>query len=183
MGSVNPLQKCIERNVNNRGRMKGLRRCLTGLLVVAFATVSLLSCGIHPNTEHIVSIYKDACIVPYTDYTYKTGEAITFQVDKESFFIPKGFETDLASIPRWYWTFLSPQYSAFVTPSIIHDYFYRCSNLKSRKFADEVFYYALKEKGVSDYTAAKFFLAVRLFGAHSYAKTLPCTPEMMVDYE
>ena len=163
--------------------MKGFHRLIIGCLMAALVSVSLLSCGIHPSNEHTVTIFQEACIVPYTDFIYKTGESITFKVDKESFLIPKGFETDLASIPRWYWTFLSPQYSAFVTPSIIHDYFYRCSNLKSRKFADEVFYYALKNKGVSDYTAAKFFLAVRLFGAHSYSKTLPCTPEMVEDYE
>jgi hypothetical protein len=95
-------------------------------------------------------------------------------IDDEPFEVPNNFETDLASIPRWYWIILSPQYSAFVAPGILHDYFYRCANLKTRKYADEVFYYALLQQGVTKYTASKFYLAVRLFGAHSYSKSLPC---------
>ena len=138
--------------------------------IIFIIGIALLASCISPYQRHKVLLYKDTCIIPFSDYTYKTGEDIHFVVDDHKYTIPKGFETDLASIPRWYWTFLSPQYSAFVTPSIIHDYFYRCDTHKSRKFADEVLFYSLKEKGISNYTASMFYVAVRIFGFYYYHK-------------
>ena len=136
-------------------------------LIAAFTAI--VACTIKPMSYHDVDIKNQVCIEPYTQYTYRLGRDLLVVIDHEQFIIPKGFKTDLASIPRWYWTFLSPQYSAFVEPSIIHDYFYRCANLKDRAYADEVFYYSLLKMGVTKYTASKFYFAVRMFGAHSYS--------------
>lgn len=142
-------------------------------LFLSGSILLLTSCYLEPQF-HNVKIHNDGCIYPETRYTYKTGNKISFQVDGELFVIPANFETDLASIPRWYWSILAPQYSAFMTPSIIHDYFYRCSNAETRNFADEVLYYSLINNGVSKITAYEFYIAVRLFGAHSYFKSKIC---------
>ncbi len=153
--------------------MKIIAFWIAGLILLFSTILFLFSCAT-PKKVYQVYFDNSVCIMPYSDYTYKTGSEIDIIIDNELFTIPTGFETDLASIPRWYWSFLSPQYSAFVTPSIIHDYFYRCENLKNRDFADSVFYYALLNNGVSRYTASKFYMAVRLFGAHSYSKDKEC---------
>ena len=144
------------------------------LLSSVIFVISLSACADVIHSHYKVTYNRDVGIKPHTDYTYKTDKPMHVYIDDEIFIIPKDFETDLASIPRWYWMILSPQYSAFVYPSIIHDYFYRCANLKDRAFADEVFYKALRANGVSKYTSLKFYLAVRFFGAHSYSKSLAC---------
>jgi hypothetical protein len=90
--------------------------------------------------------------------------------DKYIFEVPENFDTDLASIPRWFWSILSPQYSAFVYPAILHDYLYHCPGNLPRAFADDVFFSALITEGVSQFTASKMYMAVRLFGQHNYHK-------------
>ena len=145
---------------------------LLSLVVLAYQT----GCNLTPIPNYHLFVSGETCIKPYSRYTYKLGNALDVSVNGEHFIIQAGFETDLASIPRWYWTFLAPQYSAFVTPSIIHDYFYRCVNNKDRRFADSIFYYALINNGVSKHTAYKLYVAVRIFGAHAYVKDKLCTP-------
>lgn len=142
----------------------------------------LISCTCRPLNHYDITFKTTACIKPYSEFTYKLGKPLNINIDGEDFTIPAGFETDLASIPRWYWMVLAPQYSAFMEPSIVHDYFYRCANYKTRGFADDVFYYALLKKGVSRKTASQFYLAVRMFGAHSYTKSLPCDQEERTAY-
>jgi len=96
-------------------------------------------------------------------------------IDGDYYVIPAGFQTDLASVPRILWSIIAPNYAAFVAPAILHDYLYSCGNLGDRRFADEVLYNALKAQEVSTYTAMKFYMAVRLFGAsHFNSRNMEC---------
>ncbi len=90
-------------------------------------------------------------------------------IDDKKYTVPKDFETDLASVPRLLWPIFAPQYSGFVAPAILHDYLYRCPNDITRQFADEVLYSALITENVTAFTASKFYLGVRLFGASHFA--------------
>lgn len=66
--------------------------------------------------------------------------------DGQIIIIPKGFTTDLMSIPRWLWSILSPFDSALIG-DIIHDYlytdkltqiqFFNNNIYQAQKFADE----------------------------------------------
>ena len=49
--------------------------------------------------------------------------------------IPKGFKTDLSSVPNFLWPVLSP-YGDFLLAAIIHDYLY-VKDYISQKFADK----------------------------------------------
>lgn len=89
-------------------------------------------------------------------------------IDDKKYTVPKDFETDLASVPRLLWPIFAPQYSGFVAPAILHDYLYRCPNDITRQFADEVLYSALITENVTAFTASKFYLGVRLFGASHF---------------
>lgn len=113
---------------------------------------------------HQVIFKNETCIVPIKGYNYRTCKAIKVSIDGKKYTIPKNFETDLASIPRFLWPILAPQYAGFVSPSILHDYLYRCKNNITRQFADEVLYSALIAENVTAFTASKFYLGVRLFG-------------------
>ncbi len=102
--------------------------------------------------------------MPVIGYEYKTCKSIRVTIDDKKYMVPKGFETDLASVPRILWPILAPQYSGFVAPAILHDYLYHCGNKITRQFADEVMYSALISENVTPFIASKFYLGVRLFG-------------------
>lgn len=144
--------------------MKLVRHGLVFLSSIYLSLSFLVGCA----HFHQVIFTNDACIIPFIGYEYKTCRDMRVTIDGKKFIIPKGFETDLASIPRIFWPILAPQYSGFVAPAILHDYLYRCNNHLTRKFADEVLYSALIIEDVTAFTASKFFVAVRVFGESHY---------------
>jgi len=95
-------------------------------------------------------------------------------IDDQTFIVPRHFNSDLASIPRWYWPILSPRHSKLVYPGILHDYLYSCPANLSREYTDRVLFSALISEGVSRYTAYKMYYAVRLFGASHFKSDNYC---------
>jgi hypothetical protein len=80
--------------------------------------------------------------------------------------IPKGFKTDLASIPRVLWS-IFPPFGNYTTPAVIHDHAYKtCYN--SRAEADKEFRDNCKAYGTPSWKANSFYGAVRLFGRSHY---------------
>lgn len=93
--------------------------------------------------------------------------------------VPKHSRSDLASIPKWCrWVISNDDYRVR-KPALIHDEMYnRNGRLKgffwekryhyavkiSRKKADDIFYRALVEEGMSKLKARLMWLAVRAFG-------------------
>lgn len=141
-----------------------LRQGLVFIFTIYLSLVYVAGCAhFHP-----VVFLNQACIVPFKGYNYKTCAAIRVTVDGKTYTVPKDFETDLASVPRLLWPVFAPQYSDFVAPAILHDYLYRCPHNISRQFADEVLYSALITQNITPFTASKFYLGVRLFGAHHF---------------
>ena len=135
-------------------------------LIMLLIMITLYGCKSSVPVE--IEFYNRPCIIPHKQYSYKTCHAIFVAVDKEVVTIPDGFETDLASIPRWYWAVSNPSNSDFMGASILHDYLYRCTSSYTRTEADSIFYYALRGKDVSVYTSYKMYLAVRLFGGRNF---------------
>lgn len=144
--------------------MQKLKYPLVALCIIYLFLIFLVSCA----KPHQVEFLSQACIVPVSGYEYKTCEPIVLIIDQERYVIPKDFETDLASIPRLLWPVLSPRYTSFVEPAILHDYLYQCAGFNNRKYADEILYSALLSKNVTKFTAIKFYIGVRLFGAFHY---------------
>lgn len=140
--------------------MKIVRQGLLFIFTVYLSLVYMAGCA----NFHQVKFLNQTCIIPLSHYNYKTCKAIRVSIDERKYIIPKDFQTDLASIPRFLWPVFAPQYSGFVSPSILHDYLYRCRTDVTRQFADEVLYSALITKNVPAFIASKFYLGVRLFG-------------------
>jgi hypothetical protein len=80
--------------------------------------------------------------------------------------VPKGFVTDLASIPRAFWSLLRPD-GEYVYAAIIHDYLY-WTQKTSREDADLIFRLAMKDFEVDAATAITIYKAVRLAGGSSW---------------
>lgn len=124
----------------------------------------------YPDIKYLVK----PCIIPMADYRFKTCEDWYFRIDDTTYLVPKGFVTDLASIPRWFWSILPPQRTEFIAPAIMHDFIYHSPNGLSRRMADIAFYQGLREEGVDKTTSFKMWLGVRLGGWMFFNKHPDC---------
>lgn len=81
-------------------------------------------------------------------------------------YVPAGFETDFASIPRPLWNIFPPT-GKYGKAAVIHDFLYRKSGVPREK-ADKIFLEAMECLGVGWWTRQTIYRAVRLFGGHAY---------------
>lgn len=77
--------------------------------------------------------------------------------------IPKGFVTDFASIPKWYWHYGLSPHGRYSKAAIVHDYLYwvQCC---TKKQADNILLIAMKESGVPAFDRIKIHRGVQLRG-------------------
>ena len=121
----------------------------------------------------------------YRTLTYRPGDMV------HSIEVPKGFVTDLASIPRWGWIILPPD-GPWVKAAIIHDYLYATGGTGvwkghdrsidrpadySRKEADEILREAMENRGVGPIRRTIIYLAVRIGGSRGWSRPKPRTLE------
>lgn len=117
--------------------------------------------------------YLNMCrLTPYKDYSFQLTDPFMVSIDSRLITIPRGFITDLASIPRFLWSFYSPSETVTILPAVIHDYMYSCVTEYNRYEADNIFYYALRENGMRKFKALKYYYAVRWFGWAHYKPIL-----------
>ena len=83
-----------------------------------------------------------------------------------SFVVPRGFESDGASVPRFFWRFIFPPLDPkAVRAGVAHDWIYRRQPPGwTRKDADLMFLCYLIEDGVELSRARMAYWGVRLFG-------------------
>jgi len=79
--------------------------------------------------------------------------------------VPKGFSTDLDSVPRIPFAYAWLKGRA-VKSAVIHDWLY--SKRHDRKEADKIFLEAMEEEGVPSWRRLPIYLAVRAFGWLAY---------------
>jgi hypothetical protein len=97
------------------------------------------------------------------------------EVAQQTFTVPAGFRTDLASVPRLplaFWLFGAVADEA----AVVHDYLYS-ERLVSRKMADEVLAEAMKATGVTWWRRGPMWLGVRLFGGERWEDAAPVVPD------
>ncbi|MCS3689390.1 DUF1353 domain-containing protein [Bradyrhizobium elkanii] len=80
--------------------------------------------------------------------------------------VPKGFVTDLASIPRVFWSLLRPD-GEYAHAAVIHDYLY-WTQLRPRDVADEILRRDMHDLHVDRSTVTKIHAAVRTFGGSAW---------------
>jgi len=107
--------------------------------------------------------------------TWKTARAFTYFVGEEysedRIVVPKGFETDLASVP-WPASMLIPKSGKYNPAAVLHDYI--CSTQeRPRAECDRIFLEAMEVVGVPLVKRRIMYRAVRMFGwiswrNHSY---------------
>ena len=97
---------------------------------------------------------------------WKVARDFDFVYNDVIYTVQKGFETDLASTPRFAWA-VFPKSGIYTEAAVIHDFLYRDSG-NARKTCDKIFKKALRYCGVGTIRANLMYQAVRLGGSSSY---------------
>lgn len=110
---------------------------------------------------------------PYGDRKWILKEEYVYEINGYCLKVPKGFVTDLASVPRVLWVFFPP-YGKYTEAAVVHDYLYSEINDTgiNRELADKIFNHIMKELGVSFYKRNSMYRAVRTFGEASWKPKL-----------
>lgn len=101
-------------------------------------------------------------IIDNEDGTFTLAKNLEFM----SYSIPKGFQTDFASVPKSLHWFVEP-YGKHSKAAVLHDYLYTTLGGKynlTRKECDQTFYHALVKCGVLRWKAYVMYKAVRIAG-------------------
>jgi hypothetical protein len=106
----------------------------------------------------------DADLIKESPPTWRLNEPVVYQSDAagQTFTVPAGFVTDLASVPRWPLVYLLAGGTANQA-SVVHDFLYS-THLVTRDVADAVLREASLLTGVAAWRAALMFYGVRAFG-------------------
>ena len=83
--------------------------------------------------------------------------------------VPKGFTTDLESIPRWLPLIYAMLYGIAHAASVIHDYLYTLA-IVTRRNADAVLYEAIVATGQPQWKAWLIWIGVRMGGGVAWKK-------------
>jgi hypothetical protein len=79
---------------------------------------------------------------------------------------PTGFVTDLASVPRPFFSIFRPD-GRYAHAAVIHDYLY-WTQATSKDVADQIFYQDMTDTGISPIQKNALYLAVSTFGEQSW---------------
>lgn len=103
---------------------------------------------------------------------YELNEAFIVEFNQGIMVIPKGFQTDLASVPECFWWW---RWGKFDIAAIAHDFFYEFGcrvdsngnkTYLTKQEADKIFYELMLALKVNKITAKLMYLAVILFGKY-----------------
>lgn len=115
-------------------------------------------------SKFLTPLKLEAAAVQNDDGQWMVAEPLIYQSDVagQTFTVPAGFLTDLASVPRLpfaYWLTGGTANAA----AVVHDYLYSTRKV-SRKVADDVLAEASAVTGVPAWRRGLMWAAVRLFG-------------------
>ena len=110
-----------------------------------------------------VAVLGDGRVRLLEDVTFEIQDLCGVRVEID---VPKGFESDGASIPRMFWSIVGhPMSGGPLRAALIHDHL--CNEARTpraRRFADTIFVWVLEESGVPQWRRLAMFWAVRLYG-------------------
>jgi len=100
--------------------------------------------------------YSDILLQPLKDHKFKVAKPFAFRDIR----IPKDFVTDVASVPRVFWSLLPQNHTDYLPCAILHDYLCDKDNYKK---ADKHFKECLECLNVSKFTRYIMYYAVRIY--------------------
>lgn len=133
------------------------------LVVLFLFCAALSSCR---NQQHAIKVeyMAEPCLIPTASGKWKLCDNMIIHIDNTYHAVPRGFKTDLASIPRPLWWLYSPTDFDSIASAVLHDWHYCCAPNVTRLQADEVFYYGLIAQGMPKARASLYYYGVRSWG-------------------
>lgn len=101
-------------------------------------------------------------LTPLGGRKWEVNQEYTTEVFGKTVVIPKGFISDLATIPFFLWPFLPP-YGRYTEGAVVHDYIYLRVDF-SRKECDDIFLEVMRRCRTSEFTAQVIYRTVRAVG-------------------
>ena len=103
------------------------------------------------------------------DKRWYTRSDLHLTIGKLKITIPSGFVTDLASVPRAFWSFFPP-FGKYTTAAIIHDFLYSTKNVYgiNKTIADKIFYKIMILSGTPKWKAKVMYYGVVGFGKPAF---------------
>ncbi|EAQ3914697.1 DUF1353 domain-containing protein [Salmonella enterica] len=104
-------------------------------------------------------------------YLWRVHEPFEFYLSDDNsdiISVPAGFVTDLATVPRVFWSVMPPD-GKYAKAAIIHDYLYDNAS-RTKEKADLIFLDGMAVLGVPKWKRIVMYLAVRIFGRGNYSK-------------
>jgi hypothetical protein len=117
-----------------------------------------------PQAEEVMPDPLEVC--PANAKTWVLLEDFRYEEGKTSIVVPKGFETDFASIPRFLWQLL-PQWGLYGWAALIHDYLYSAQHIPRWK-ADRILLRLMGISRVPHWQRYVIFGAVWFFGCWAW---------------
>jgi hypothetical protein len=112
--------------------------------------------------------YTTLLLAPREGDRWEVREEWQYATHRDTYVVPAGFVTDLASAPRILWAIVPP-FGAYMGAAVLHDFLYS-SKIVSRKDADRIFFAAMIVDGERVWRAWAMYKAVRLFGWLAWRK-------------
>lgn len=102
---------------------------------------------------------------------YEVEEDITYNIFGGKLIVPKGFQTDLASIPSAFQNVI-PKCGLYNASAILHDYLYSAESIYgiNKSDSDIIFYEVMLNCGVDIKLAQLMYQAVKIGGESHYVK-------------
>ncbi len=128
-----------------------------------------------PEPLHFLADPKflDPLVLEYIDgHVWKLVSAFGYHTDcfivpRTPIYVPAGFLTDFASVPRLMWRVMPPT-GTYGKAAVVHDFLYRTAGMATKAEADSVFLEAMTALGVNRVVRYSMYWGVRLFGGCSY---------------
>lgn len=130
------------------------------LTVTAFGDVARIN-GAQPSRQ-----MERTWILDLDGFEYHVGE----EGSGEVIAIPRGFITDLASVPRALW-WIYPPFGLHAAAAVVHDWLYRSAANRAgrtRRECDRIFLEAMRVKRTPAFRARVMWAAVRTFGWRAF---------------
>lgn len=122
-----------------------------------------------PSYVNLDTIYNRQQDYP-KHYHFEVGDAINVVVlvngEKATILVPRGFKTDLASVPKVPILYTKMKLADIMAP-VVHDYLYS-TKMFGRETCDLIFKKIMKYNGVPSRIAETMYLGVRWFGGSHY---------------
>ena len=116
-----------------------------------------------PKGALILGRFADPIYFVYDPVTWMPNKG---QEQYPTVTVPKGFVTDLASIPRIFWSLLRPD-GLYAYAAIVHDYLY-WTQTTTKETADTILKFGMEDFKVDSASVTAIYEAVSLFGGSAW---------------